>query len=83
MHPKSLLVLLDVCRKYCCWLLLGIVPLRHWAPGEEPWNLCYTPYHQLPAQLCKGLVLKINMGPGYNGELLGLQQCISNNQETM
>ena len=66
------------------WLLqvLGIVPPPQWAPGAEPWILCCTPYHQLPAQLCNGMVMNINMGLGYTGELFGLQQFISNSRET-
>ena len=46
------------------WLLqvLGIVPPTQWAPGEEPWILSCTPYHQLPTQLCIGLVMNITMG---------------------
>ena len=49
------------------WLLqvLGFVPPPQWAPSEEPWILCCAPYHQLPAQLCNGLGMNINMGLGY------------------
>ena len=67
------------------WLLqvLGIVPSPQWATGEEPWILCCTPYHQLPAQLCNGLVMNINMGLGYTGELSGLQQFIYDSRETI
>ena len=67
------------------WLLqvLGIVPLPHRAPSEEPWILCCTPYHQLPAQLRNGLVMNINIGLGYTGERSGLQHFISNSRETI
>ena len=67
------------------WLLqlLGIVPPPQRAPGEEPWILCCTPYHQLPARLCNGLVVNINMGLGCIAELCGLQQFSSDSRETI